>query len=181
MPETLMTTCWRAKPPFSMSTFSEFLVISVVLIRVVFLSLQLFDAFLGGQQNAVWGVAHVLGGEVQQDDFGGVLTVSTQSVCSDAQQLPAQVSPEILCISSAQQSSLTSVVPTGAGSALFELPLPQVLVSTSAGTDGLQHEVFDFGLAGADDEQHELAGFGSTGFGGEQQELDAFDSRDSDG
>jgi hypothetical protein len=80
MPETLMTTCWRAKPPFSMSTLPEVLVISVVLIRAVFLSLQRFDAFLGRQQDAVWGIAHVLGGEVQQDDFGGFMTVSTQSV-----------------------------------------------------------------------------------------------------
>jgi hypothetical protein len=107
---------------------------------------------------------------VQQEAFGGFAALSTQSVCSDTQQLPVEVSPEILCLSSEQQSSLALVVQVGAASALSEPLSPHVFVSALTCVDDLQHEAAGFGFAGPDDEQHELEVFVVMNFGGEQQE-----------
>ena len=137
------------------------------------MSLQHFDAVLGGQQDvSVLVVAYALGGEVQQDAFGAFVVVSAKSVRSGLQQLLAQVSPETFCTSSTQQSSVGSALQVDAGSVLLELLLllPYALVSASSGVGDLQHELVSFGFAGPIDEQHELVGFGFSGSGSEQHE-----------
>jgi hypothetical protein len=166
-----MTMCSHATPPFSISAFSEPLAISVVLMRAPFLSVQHLDAFLGGQHDvSVLVVAHALGGEVQQDVFGAFVVVSAQAVRTGSQQLLAQVSPETLCVSFAQQLSLALVVQTSAGSALVELLLPHAFVPTSAVVGASQHEVVGFCFTGPKDVQDELVGFGFTIAAVEQQE-----------
>ena len=184
-----MAMCSRAAPPFSMSVLSP--AISVVFTTAAFLLLQHFDASFGGQQDAGWGLEHFLGADVQQEDSGGDMAVFTPSMFSIAQQLLVQVSPEMLVLSFAQQSSLVLPMQEVGATVLFELLLPHPLVSDFTGVNDVQHEVVGFGFAGADDEQHEpfgfeatitdgepqeSVGFCSSGADEEQQDLDAFES-----
>lgn len=151
-----MAMCSRVTPPFSTSVLSPDS--SVVFTTAAVLLLQHFDVLFGGQQDAGWGEEQAFGGDEQQEDFGGDMTVSSLSVFSDA-----------------QQSSLVLPVQEDTGSALLELLLlPQALVPDSTGVDNVQHDVFGPGFAGADDEQHELFGFGATGSDGEPQESVGF-------
>jgi hypothetical protein len=121
MPETLMMTCSRIGPPFSMSMSDG--VISVVSMRAVFLGSQHGDALLGAQQEGlIRAVVHPVGFDVQQVVFGADAT-SRQSESSWSQQLQAQVSLESLCMSLLQQSPLVAPLQEVVGAGSFEVLL----------------------------------------------------------